>query len=695
MALAMTCVPWSALAQETKLPETFNFKRGFEAYQKDEYADAIDYLTKATAENAKDGYSHYFLACSYAEEGEKPKADVLSEVNLALKHLPKKDKDYRSRAYRLRAHVQMELNDTAKALDDLTLCISTDTEATAGLIDRADIYYSRDQFDLADADYREAVRRDESCTTAYMGLGRNELERKHYPEAEKLFSRVLLLDPSYTRACSFRSDAYIQQKKYREAASDIVQALSNSQVPDFKALSQMYVLADSAFVLIDTQLKAQALQEPQNDVWLYYQGSINESAGRHAEAIKVYKKYMEADPENNQSANYRIAQCYGECYNYPQALEYANAAVASDTTDADYTILRSHIYYNLDRKDEAMADANKTVGLAPDNPNAYGIRAQQLFLYGDFHKALDDYNTMASLLGDEASASVYVHRGRCYKALGDTAAARRDFEQAARLDTVPSEATSGIFALVYLGNKEKAYAWNDSILAATSEKMRDGMLYNAACLYAVGGDADKAMDYLRQALHDGYRDLVHMRYDSDMDALRAREDYKHLVEEYTAMYEEELKAANGSDGQAGRTADNYDKTVTEVPFTRESGIYKVKCTINGLPLHFYFDTGAADVTISSVEAAFMLKNGYLSSSDLGGRQYYGTASGDVAEGTIVTLRSVNFGGLTLHNVKASVVHSQQAPLLLGQSVLSRLGHIEIDYERNVLKITHYQKKVQP
>lgn len=694
MALAMTCAVWNAAAQETKLPETFNFKRGLEAYEGNEYADAADYLAKEISESPKNGYAHYFLACTYAEVGEKPNADVLSEVNLALKHLPKKDNDFRSRAFRLRAHIQTALGDTTKALDDLALSINTDPESTEGLIERAEIYYSREQRDLAEADYSEAIRRDESCTTAYMGMGRNELDRKNYARAEQLFSRVLLLDPSYIRASSFRADAYIKQRKYKEATRDVVRALSNSGGQDLKALSQMYVLADSAFVLIDTQLKAQALQDPQNDLWIHFQGNINEKAGRYSEAIKAYKKCLAEAPEENSFINYRIALCYMASNNYPQALEYANAAVAADTTDADYTSLRSDVYYNLDRKTEALADADKSVALAPDSPSAYSSRGGLRYLYGEHHKAFDDFNTALSLLGDKANAYAYFNRGRCYKILGDTAAARRDFEQAIKLDTIASEASTGIFALLYTGQKQKAYAWNDSVLAATPRTMRDGMLYNAACLYALGDDADKAMDYLHKAMQEGYRSLVHMNYDSDMNPLRARDDYKKLIEDYTAIYEEELKAANGTDGQTGHSTESYDKTVTEVPFTRESGIYKVKCTINGLPLHFYFDTGAADVTISSVEAAFMLKNGYLSTADLGGRQYYGTASGEVAEGTVVTLRSVNFGGLTLHNVKASVVHSQQAPLLLGQSVLSRLGHIEIDYERNVLKITHYQKKAQ-
>lgn len=54
----------------------------------------------------------------------------------------------------------------------------------------------------------------------------------------------------------------------------------------------------------------------------------------------------------------------------------------------------------------------------------------------------------------------------------------------------------------------------------------------------------------------------------------------------------------------------------------------------------------------------------------------------------MTLREVNFGGLTMKNVKASIVRNQKAPLLLGQSVLSRLGHIEIDNENRKIVINN-------
>ena len=131
----------------------------------------------------------------------------------------------------------------------------------------------------------------------------------------------------------------------------------------------------------------------------------------------------------------------------------------------------------------------------------------------------------------------------------------------------------------------------------------------------------------------------------------------------------------------------YVEQVTEVPFTRSGGVTKVKCEINGLPLHFVFDTGASDVSLSRVEATFMFKNNYISPEDIIGTARYIDANGDISIGTVINLRKVSFAGLDLENVRASVVDSNKAPLLLGQSVLSRLGKVEIDYEESLLRIT--------
>ena len=169
--------------------------------------------------------------------------------------------------------------------------------------------------------------------------------------------------------------------------------------------------------------------------------------------------------------------------------------------------------------------------------------------------------------------------------------------------------------------------------------------------------------------------------DYDMDFIREFPEYKKLVEKYKAIYEKNMDSDTD-------LSSSKETVTTEIPFTKESGVCKVKCNINGLPLHFVFDTGASDVTVSMVEANFMMKNGYLSNKDVVGNQKYMDANGEITVGTVINLKEVDFGGMNLTNVRASVVRNQKAPLLLGQSVLSRLGKIEIDNSKNIMKITH-------
>ncbi len=117
---------------------------------------------------------------------------------------------------------------------------------------------------------------------------------------------------------------------------------------------------------------------------------------------------------------------------------------------------------------------------------------------------------------------------------------------------------------------------------------------------------------------------------------------------------------------------------------KENGIFTIPCEINGLSLRLVFDTGASDVSISLSEAIFMIKNDYLSKSDINGSTSYQIANGDIVEGTTLTLRTVKIGNKVLRDVEASIVHSLSAPLLLGQSALNKLGTYSFNYEDSTL-----------
>jgi clan AA aspartic protease (TIGR02281 family) len=238
-----------------------------------------------------------------------------------------------------------------------------------------------------------------------------------------------------------------------------------------------------------------------------------------------------------------------------------------------------------------------------------------------------------------------------------------------------------MYSYFYLGQKDEALKLMKKMLETQSK----GNYYEAACLYSLMNEKEKSLECLRKSLEGGYYRFDHIRRDKDLDNIHKTPEFEALMKEFEDLLKKEI-------GAEGTEQEEYEEEVSEVPFTKNGGVYKVKCEINDLPLHFVFDTGASDVSISNVEATFMLKNNYLKPSDIIGKQNYMNANGEIIEGTVINLRKVGFAGMSLTNVRASVVRNQVAPLLLGQSVLARLGKIEIDNDKKMLKVTMRKKK---
>ena len=184
------------------------------------------------------------------------------------------------------------------------------------------------------------------------------------------------------------------------------------------------------------------------------------------------------------------------------------------------------------------------------------------------------------------------------------------------------------------------------------------------------GRVPEAISALETAFEKGYRSFAHIENDDDVDALRNEPEFISLIRRYQAEMDAEKSEVH---------TDAAPSVVSEIQMKKMySGVYEVPCDINGLPLKFILDTGASTVSISSVEASFMLKNGYLKKDDIRGKEYFSTATGEIREGTVINLRKIEVGDAVLRNVEASVAHNQLAPLLLGQSVLERFGTITID-----------------
>lgn len=678
LALCLMLAGLDAMAAKVKRPDSYNYLRGYEAFENDDLEQALEYFNKDLQENPKNGYSHLWISLIRMSNEEYGKA--LSAADQAIKLIPGKDVEYVTYSYRVRSQVYLQLEDTTRALADLDKAIRINPKESDLYEERGQVYYEQQRYDDADADYRQMIALDPGATTGYMGLGRDANDRKQWDEAIKQLDYVIKLESDYAQAYSFRAESYLGQEKWDEATDDLITAMKLGW--DTYALQQAAELKEPAFSLLMAKMKVQMAKNSNDASWPFFAGAFYEQGKMYDKAIPLYQQANQRDANIN--ILNRIAACYYNLGSNGQALNFVNQALNMDSTDNDAIALKTEVLYELGTLDQTILLADKLVDADPENASAYANRGRLKRYAGDLEGAIEDLN-MAIVLDPKRSSSYYL-RAVVYGMLDKAEQAAADYRKVIELEKKPDDYQCIQYALLALGQTDEALAANDTLMARDTTDI--GNYYNAACLYSRMNQPDKALQYLKKCLDMGYRHFGHMRLDSDLDNIRDLDEYKALVKQYAPQEVVKATADEQAQGETAFGMRDGEGQVTEVPFTKEDGVCKVKCQINGLPLFFVFDTGASDVTISMVEATFMVKNGYLTDSDIVGSQRYMDANGNVTVGTVINLKTVDFGGLTLTNVRASVVRNQKAPLLLGQSVLGRLGKIQIDNQRMVLSIKH-------
>lgn len=667
LAFALLCAVQTLLAAN-KQAETFNMQKAYEAFQNQDYQTAVDCLNKELADDAKNGYAYLWMAIAYTTGDDY--GSILTYSDKAIQYLPKKDKESRGVAFNLRSSAYSGLGQQDLALADISEAINLDPKDVDYLNSRAQIYFEQFQYELADADAKKITELEPGNPLGWLCLGRNADARKDYDKAIEHYNYAVKLDNSNAQSYSLRAYTYISQKRWSEATDDVVSAFS-IDITDGGALDCVNTLADSASVVLCSKMKIQTKKDPNNSLWPFIIGATYEKRGNMTEALEFFNKSFDIEP--SAGAAQRLSDAYSDADNLKMALDFADRAIQMDSTDTDGLYSKAMAYFKARRWEDADRALSIYLDAEPERADAYCYRGFTRDHLGKTNEAADDYDTAITL---QPMVISYYFRGRHYWNLGDKDKAIADFKQAVEMDTVPDPASPSIMLLGYLGRTDEA----EALIAEIGKDAESMVLYNAACYYAMFGDKQKAVDFLNQSVDKGFLRLTLLENDSDMDSIRSMDGYKKVVER---LKSKQLKMEE-------ENAEYTDQTV-EVPMTKESGVFKVKCSINGLPLHFVFDTGAANVTISAVEAAFMYKNNYLSDKDFMGSSSFLTASGDIIEGSVVNLRNVNFGGLDMNNVKATVVKTQNAPILLGQSVLSRLGKVEIDYSSYTIRITRKVK----
>jgi clan AA aspartic protease (TIGR02281 family) len=658
-------------AKEPQRPTSYNYQRGVEAVNNHNDEEGEQFLLQELSENPNNGYAYAWLAGIELRRDETGSA--ISMLNKAIKYIPKSDKYYHAWANSRLCDIYEQFGDTTRAIEYASRAIKAQPKNIQWWQDRGQLYMAYKQYELALADFRQMIQVDATCIEGYVLLGNAYYAMKQYGKSLEQYEYANRLGVrSYTYG--YMAQTYTTTKQYDKAAECVVKAFELRHHDD-RAVDVLFAGDKQLNETLLPHFKVQVLKNPNSVEWRSYLYAVYYYLEEYECAIEQLWKMKEL--EAHPYIDLFLAGTYRDMGDFSSALQYAQLAYATDTTDYGNLRLMVGIYDRLDSLQQCIHFASSNIALHPDSSALYDGRGWYYFLVKDYPSALEEYNTAIAL--DGANTYARYMRGRIRNIMGDSVNARKDFQDVlVRND----DEMAKLFSLIYMDCKAEARHLADSICA--TDTIHYDNYYDLACAYSLLGETELAFSTLEKTLEEGYNNFSHLRRDIDFEPIRG-ERLDSLLAIYETKVQERISAFKGEE-----TNLSCNERVVEIPFTKSGGVTKVDCTINKLPLNFIFDTGASDVTISQVEANFMYKNGYLSSKDIIGKQHYQTADGSISVGTTIVLREIYFGGLTLKDVRASVVATQNAPLLLGQTVLQRLGKIEIDNTQRILKITTYQ-----
>lgn len=248
-------------------------------------------------------------------------------------------------------------------------------------------------------------------------------------------------------------------------------------------------------------------------------------------AIQMFDKAIEIDPDYAPAyagltlANAQMYMFFDPDPKFCAAAEAASGrAIALDPGSAEAHTTRGIAELMGDHFEAAEQAFERAIALNPKSFDAHYNYARGCVTRGEFARAAALFERAAEVRPEDYQALLL--SVQAYRRLGrkeeERSAAERGFERARRtLDLNPGDVRAlylGASGLQIAGRSREAREWGERALALEPDE--PSVLYNVACLYALAGESDRAMELLERAVLPGMANRVWLEHDSDLDSLR-------------------------------------------------------------------------------------------------------------------------------------------------------------------------------
>jgi len=203
------------------------------------------------------------------------------------------------------------------------------------LYDRAQLYTTAEQLDLAYADYSAVIRLIPDSARAYFNRAHLQTLRKKYTQAIRDYTISIKLSPQ-AQAYNNRGLNYLKISKLKKAEADFVKAIE---------------------------------LEPEYSDAFFNLGTLYERQQQLLKSKKSYEQALEQNPssQNLEQVYYRYALVLANLNYLAKALEAIEKALELGPKNESNYILRAHLYKKMENFEQANLDEQKAEQLKLEN----------------------------------------------------------------------------------------------------------------------------------------------------------------------------------------------------------------------------------------------------------------------------------------------------------------------------------------
>lgn len=519
--------------------QSYEMSRALEAFEKEEYQEAVSFLEKEIAQNPNNAEAYGLEAKIYRINDFYSSAAKYAKSGIAI--CKKSDrKNYIS--------LRIELVQIYEVIDryDLMLPLlneAVDVDDTYGSLEWRGWYYLlTKEYDKAEADLRAALKKTENSAEVV--------------EVSRFLTDALIYQGKASEAVKIAHDAAQAPEASVEQFVDLAQASIAFDKPDKAAVALVEAFARvnnkseynyiSSYLESDTNLLKYAepicqyvIEAATKDEYANIKSSLyalisdySGKIGNYVRALDYAWRFVDTGVGNYGN----IARVFQKHFNIDEAFKYYEMYVNSPESEnyslAHYAIdkLVSSYYTN----DSNIIDiADEAIDLNPDVANVYIARGLLLALrFGRYTEALADINLAIQLEYDNVES--YFARAWIHQKLGNTEEAKADAQKIIDIETENKVIYRTPFAQMLLGNSEEAKKQIENVEANTESET-----YGLAWMYAYMGDKENCLRYIQKTFDKHWYNFAIYECWPEFDLVRNTPEYKKMMQEAQKQYDEE------------------------------------------------------------------------------------------------------------------------------------------------------------